>query len=71
MTGYAKKVNENAIMSFRANKKHLLKNYDKIWREVEKLMRIDFENKLVYNDGDKYIKTKIKINADICDYKFS
>ena len=26
-------------------------------------MRIDFEDKLVYGDDDKYIKTKIRINA--------
>ena len=28
---------------------------------IEKLMKIDFESKLVYDDDDKYIKTKIKI----------
>ena len=26
-------------------------------------MRIDFEDKLVYGDDDKYMKTKIRINA--------
>ena len=26
-------------------------------------MRIDFEDKLVYGDDDKYIKTKIRINT--------
>ena len=30
MTGYAKKFNENAKMSFRVNNKQLLKNYNKI-----------------------------------------
>ena len=64
MTGYAKKFNENATMSFRANNKQLLKNYNKIWEKVEKLMRIDFESKPVYGDDDKYIKTKIKVYAD-------
>ena len=64
MTGYAKKFNENATMSFRANNKQLLKNYNKIWEKVEKLLRIDFESKPVYGDDDKYIKTKIKIYAD-------
>ena len=38
MTGYAKKFNENTTMSFRANNKHLLKNYNKIWEKVEKLL---------------------------------
>ena len=63
MTGYAKKFDENATMSFRANNKQILKNYNKIWGKVEKLMRIDFESKPVYGDDDKYIKTKIKIYA--------
>ena len=67
MTGYAKKFNENATMSFRANNKQFLKNSNKIWEKVEKLIKINFESKPVYGDDDKYIKTKIKIY----DYKFS
>ena len=63
MTGYARKFDENATMSFRANNKQLSKYYNKIWGKVEKLMRIDFESKPVYGDDDKYIKTKIKIYA--------
>ena len=31
---------------------------------MEKLMRTDFENKPTYGYGDKYIKTKIKKDAD-------
>ena len=61
MTAYARKFDENATISFRANNKQLLKKYDKIWRKVEKLMRIDFESKPVYGDDEKYIKTKVKI----------
>ena len=57
MTGYARKFDENATMSFRINNKQLLKNYNKIWEKVEKLMNIDFESKPVYGDNDKYIKT--------------
>ena len=64
MTGYARKFDENATMSFRANNKQLLKNYNKIWEKVEKLLKINFESKPVYGDDDKYIKTKIKIYAD-------
>ena len=64
ITGYATKFDENATMSFRANNKQLLKNYNKIWEKVEKLLKIDFESKPVYSDDDKYIKTKIKIYAD-------
>ena len=61
MTRYLKKFNENVTMSFRVNNKQPLEKYNKIWKKVEKLMRIDFENKPVYGDDNKYIKTKIKI----------
>ena len=62
MTGYARKCDENVTMSSKANNKQLLKNYNKIWEKVEKLMKIDFESKPVYcDDDDKYIKTKMKI----------
>ena len=64
MTGYVRKFNENSTMSFRVEDKQLLKNYNKIWEKVEKLMEIDFESKPVYGDDDKYIKTKIKTYAD-------
>ena len=49
--------------SFRVNSKQLLKNYNKIWKKIEKLLKIDFEGKSVYGDDDKYIKTKRKIYA--------
>ena len=64
MTGYARKFDKNAIMSFRVNGKQLLKNYNRIWEKVKKLLNIDFESKPVYGDDDKHIKTKIKIYAD-------
>ena len=64
MTGYAKKFNENATMSCRVSNEQLLKNYNKIWEKIEKLMRIHFESKPAYGDNDKYIKTKIKMYAD-------
>ena len=51
-------------MSFRVNNKQLLKNHNKIWEKVEKLMRINFKRKPVYGDDDNYIKTKIIIYAD-------
>ena len=63
MTGYTRKFKENTTMSLRVNEKQLLKNYNKIWENIEKLMSIDFESKPVYGDDDKYIKTKIKIYA--------
>ena len=49
MTSYVKRFDENATMSFRINDKQLLKNYNKIWEKIEKLMRIDFE---IYGDDD-------------------
>ena len=60
MTGYARKSDENATMSFIVKDKQLLKNYTKIWETIGKLMKINFENKPVYGDDDKYIKTKFK-----------
>ena len=42
----------------------LLKSYNKIWKKIEKLMKIDFNNKSIHGDDDKYIKTKIKTYKD-------
>ena len=61
------------------NNNQLSKNYNKKWEKIEKLMRIDFESKLVYgdhdddddDDDDKYIKTKMKKICRSSDYKFS
>ena len=55
MTGYARKFDENTAMSFKGNNKQLSKNYNKIWEKVEKLMRMDFESKPVYDDDEKYV----------------
>ena len=39
----------------------LFKKYNKIWKKIEKLMKIDFNTKTTYGDNDdKYIKAKIK-----------
>ena len=67
MTGYVNEFNENKntiTMSLRVNDEQLFKKYNKIWKKVEKLMRIDFESKPTYGYDDKYIKTKIKTYAD-------
>ena len=67
MTGYINEFNENKntiTMSLRVNDEQLFKKYNKIWKKVEKLMRIDFESKPTYGYDDKYIKTKIKKYAD-------
>ena len=35
VTGYVRKFDENATMSFRVNNKQLLKNYNKIWEKLK------------------------------------
>ena len=63
-TGYINKFDKNKItMSLMIKDKQLLKNYNKIWKKIERLMSIDFESKTTYggdDDDDKYIKTIIK-----------
>ena len=55
-TGYINKFDKNKItMSFMIKDIQLLKNYDKIWKKIEKLMKIDFNTETTYsNDDDKY-----------------
>ena len=69
MTDYINKVNnknknnnnKNTItMSLRVKDKKLLKNYNKIWKKIERLISIDLDSKPVYGNDDKYIKIKIK-----------
>ena len=65
MTDYINKFDENKIrMSLMIKDKQLLKNYNKIWKKVEKLMKIHFNTKTTYGDDDKYIKTRIKTYKD-------
>ena len=71
MTGYARKFDENATMSFIVKDKQLLKNYTNLWDKIEKLMKINFESNPVYGDDDKYIKKKIKTCAGSIITKFS
>ena len=65
MTGYINKFDKNKIaMSVMINDIQLLKNYNKIWKKIEKLMKIDFNTKTTYGNDDKYIKPKIKTYKD-------
>ena len=60
-TGYINKFDKNKItMSLMVKDMQLLKSYNKIWKKIEKLIKIDFNTKTTYGDDDKYIKTKIK-----------
>ena len=63
MTGYARKFNENATMSFIVKDKKLLKKYSKIWEAIEGLMKITFESKPIYGEDVKYIRKKLKTYA--------
>ena len=59
-------------MSLRVKDKQLLKNYNKIWKKIERLMSIDFNSKITYGDDDRYIKTKKNKNIlRHYNYKFS
>ena len=71
MTDYINEFNENKntiIMSFRINDEQLFKKYNKVWKKVEKLIRIDFESKPKYYYDDKYIKTKTYANIIITNF---
>ena len=61
MIGYVKHFDSNKTMSFKVNDNKLLKKYNKIWRKNSNLLNIKFDSKPVYDDEDKYIKTKIKM----------
>ena len=72
-TGYINKFDKNKItMSLMIKNIQLLKNYNKIRKKIEKLMKIDFSTKTTYgdddddddDDDDKYIKTKIRTYKD-------
>ena len=51
-------------MSLKVNDKQLSKNYNRIWKNIERLMSTDFDSKPTYRDDHKYIKTKIKTYED-------
>ena len=59
MIGYARKFEGNTTMSFKINGSKFLKKYNHIWKRVEKLLKINFNREPIYDDNDKYIKTKI------------
>ena len=61
MIGYVKQFDSNKIMSLKVSDNELLKKYNKIWERISNLLNIDVYSKPVYGDGDKYIKTKIKM----------
>ena len=68
MMGYVKHFDSNKTFKVSDNK--LLKKYNKIWGKVCNLMNIEFGDEPVYGDGDKYIKTKIKLYEDRVNTNF-
>ena len=64
-TGYVNKFDKNKItMSLLIKDIQLLKKQNKIWKKIEKFIKIDFNTKTTYGDDDKYIKTEIKTHKD-------
>ena len=64
MIGFVKHFGSNKTMSFKVSDNKLLKKYNKICEKISNLMNIDFDSEPVYGDGDKCMKTKIKIYED-------
>ena len=48
---------------FKISDVELLKKYNQIQKQAEKLLKIEFGSEPVYGDNDKYIKIKVKIYA--------
>ena len=70
MIGYVKHFDSNKTMSFKVSDNKLLKKYNKIWEKISNLLNIEFDSEPVYGDGDKYIKTKIKMYGDRVNTNF-
>ena len=70
MIGYVKHFDSNKAMSFKISDNKLLKRYNKIWEKNSNLLDIKFDSPPVCCDGDKYIKTKIKMYGDRVDTNF-
>ena len=72
--GYVNCFDSNKTMSFKVSDNKLLKKYNKIWERVSNLLDIKFDSEPLYDDNDKYIKTKVKlyggkINTNFQDIK--
>ena len=61
MTGYIKHFDSNKTMLFKVIDNKLLKKYTKIWKRISSLIKMKFVNEPVYDDSDKYKKTKNKV----------
>ena len=70
MIGCVKHFDSNKTMYFKVSDNKLLKKYNKIWDKIGNLLNIEFDGEPVYGDGDKYIKTKIKMYEDRVNTNF-
>ena len=70
MIGYVKHFDSNKTMSFKVSDNKLLKQYNKIWEKISNLLDIISDSQPVYGDGDKYIKTKMKMYGDRVNANF-
>ena len=70
MTSYVKHFDSNKTMSFKVSDNKLLKKYNKTWGKISNLLNIEFDSQPVYGDGDKYIKSKIKMYGDRVNTNF-
>ena len=61
LIGYVKHFDSNRTMSFKVSDNKLSKKYNKIWEKI---------SEPIYGDGDKYIKTKIKMYEDRVNTNF-
>ena len=70
MIGCVKHFDSNKTMSFKVNDNKFLKKYNKIWEKISNILNIEFDSQPVHGDGDKNIKTKIKIYGDRLNTNF-
>ena len=62
MIGYLHSFDDKSTMLFLDNEEELLEKYVRLWKKIEDLIGKKFDSKVIYasDNGDKYIKTKIK-----------
>ena len=70
MIGYVKHFDSDKTMSFKVSDNKLLKKYNKIWDKISNLLDINFDSQTMYGDGNKNIKTKIKMYGDRVNTNF-
>ena len=57
--GSVQQCDSNKTMPFMVGDNKLIKKCNNMWEKISNLMKIEFDSEPVYDDNDKYIKTKI------------